>query len=135
MEYTKDFEKWNSKKKIFDKSRETFAQQREIWWCALGVNIGSEVDGKNETFERPVLILHAYNINTALILPITSREKNDRFHIIISVKKKSQSVMLTQSRVISTKRLIRKIATLEEVDFTKVHSQFVKHLAIKTKSH
>ncbi len=29
----------------------------QIWWAALGKNIGYEIDGKNENFNRPVLII------------------------------------------------------------------------------
>ncbi|MFA5871014.1 MAG: hypothetical protein WC842_03995 [Candidatus Paceibacterota bacterium] len=58
MEYKKDFDSWNiQKKKINTREKVIFCNIREIWWCSLGVNIGSEEDGKNELFERPVLIL------------------------------------------------------------------------------
>ena len=46
----KDFDKWNSLKKIFEKeNRELFAHPREVWWCSLGVNLGAEIDGKNDS--------------------------------------------------------------------------------------
>ncbi len=52
--YVKDFDGWNSSKKLVDISdRQVFGYPREVWWCSLGVNIGAEVDGKNEEdFER-----------------------------------------------------------------------------------
>jgi len=34
-----------------------FFLEGEVWWTALGVNIGHEIDGKNEFCERPVVIL------------------------------------------------------------------------------
>ena len=75
----KDFDKWNETKKIFEKEdREVFAHPREIWWCSLGLNLGAETDGKNDNFERPVLILSVYNKETMLVLPITSKPKNDK---------------------------------------------------------
>ena len=45
MEYKKDFDKWNEKKKTIDQkeiSDQTFFNEREIWWGSLGLNVGFE---------------------------------------------------------------------------------------------
>lgn len=54
---------WHSlKEKIELKNIEEIRfREQEIWWCSLGENIGCEEDGKNELFERPVLILRKFN--------------------------------------------------------------------------
>lgn len=60
----KDFDKWNKRKKIIHEYvNETTHEfnQNEVWWCALGLNIGDEEDGKNELYERPVLIVRKFN--------------------------------------------------------------------------
>ncbi|MFH1170496.1 MAG: hypothetical protein V1704_02965 [Candidatus Vogelbacteria bacterium] len=45
----KDFDQWNERKKgLHNRDRVPFYHEREIWWCALGVNIGSEQDGSKE---------------------------------------------------------------------------------------
>ena len=75
----KDFDGWNkTKKSLNSKPKSTNAYARELWWCALGTNIGAEADGKNNNFERPVLIIKIYNKETLLVLPVTSKEKEDR---------------------------------------------------------
>ncbi len=41
----KDFDKWNNQKKIINlRSNNTdfFYHEREVWWCAIGVNVGFE---------------------------------------------------------------------------------------------
>jgi mRNA interferase MazF len=114
----KDFDKWNLVKKSLDaRDKKVFAHPREIWWCSLGLNIGAETDGKNDNFERPVIILKVYNKETMLVLPITSKERDDPFHHKIETSEKTGWVKLTQPRVISTKRLVRKVAMLPEADF------------------
>ena len=119
----KDFDKWNTlKKNLHDRRIDAFAYPREIWWCSLGVNIGAEADGKNENFERPVVVLKVYNKETMLVLPITSKEKNDKFHHKIKTDQKTVWVKLTQSRVISNKRLLRKVDVLGEEEFDKLKS-------------
>ena len=114
----KNFDAWNELKKELDGDAITaFAYPREIWWCSLGVNIGAEIDGKNENFERPVIVMKVYNKETLLILPITSRQKDDPFHHKIQTKQKTVWVKLTQPRIISNKRLLRKVNVLGESEF------------------
>ncbi|HTH92922.1 MAG TPA: type II toxin-antitoxin system PemK/MazF family toxin [Candidatus Paceibacterota bacterium] len=115
----KDFDRWNGlKKKIDQRNRKPYAHSREIWWCSLGINIGVETDGKNDYFERPVLIIKVYNKESLLVLPITSKENNDPFHFEIHFKNITTWIKLTQLRTISTKRLYRKIRTLDQETFT-----------------
>ncbi|MFA5361498.1 MAG: type II toxin-antitoxin system PemK/MazF family toxin [archaeon] len=128
----KDFDKWNEEKKRIDKTnRKVFGYPREVWWCYLGVNIGSETAGKNENFERPVLIMKVYNKETMLVLPITSKFKNDKFHISLKLIGPEENrtervvfVKLTQSRVISNKRLVRKLAVIPKREFKLIQEKF-----------
>lgn len=114
----KDFDAWAVLKKELNSSERIFyVHSRGIWWCSLGVNIGAEIDGKHERFERPVVVMKVYNKETLVILPITSKEKNNIFHYKIETEAKVAWVKLTQARVISTKRLIRKVDVLDEVSF------------------
>ena len=58
----KDFDRWNEKKKYTHKREfADHVHEREVWWSALGVNIGVEIDGKHENFERPVLVVRKFN--------------------------------------------------------------------------
>lgn len=84
-----------------------FIHAREVWWCSLGLNIGFEEDGKNELFERPVLILRKFNNDVVLVIPITSQVKQNKYHICFQHEDKNYSVIISQIRLISTKRLQR----------------------------
>ncbi len=125
----KDFSKWNrEKKRIHCRVNEVYAHPREVWWCALGVNVGAETDGKNENFERPMLVLRVYNKETLLVLPITSKKKVDAFHCAVRVEFGTVWIKLTQARVISNRRLIRKVGVLSLVEFEKVKNSFRKYI-------
>lgn len=129
----KDFDEWNKNKKLLNKMKgEAFAHPREIWWCSLGLNIGAEIDGKNENFERPVLVLRVYNKETLLILPITTKTKEDKFHSKIELKQHNNLkviyVKLTQIRVISNKRLLRKVDILDVENFQNLKIKLVGFL-------
>lgn len=57
--HTKDFEGWiKVKQKIHAAQREHLPifNERQVWWCSIGVNVGDEEDGKNALYHRPVLI-------------------------------------------------------------------------------
>lgn len=124
----KGFDKWNTeKKRLHTKDTLAFAYPRDIWWCALGVNVGAETDGKRDNFERPVLVLRVYNKETMLVLPITSKEKTDKFHCRVKVEFGNVWVKLTQARVISNFRLLRKLGVLPEEEFKKVREAFGKY--------
>jgi mRNA interferase MazF len=127
-EYTKRFDDWNKIKKATDVSdRKVFGHPREVWWCVLGVNVGVEADGKNDNFERPVLVINVYNKQSMLVLPLTSRAREDKFHFPLIIKEvnratkavftKTVFVKLTQARMISNKRLLRKVDVINKDDF------------------
>jgi mRNA interferase MazF len=72
----KEFDKWNEKKKkIHEKDFRSFVHEREIWWCSLGANIGHEEDGKNDKFERPILVIKKWSNKTIVIVPLTTKIK------------------------------------------------------------
>ncbi len=125
----KDFIGWNALKENIDNSnRPTYFHQREIWWCSLGINVGVEIDGKHENYERPVVIMKVYNTQSLIILPLTSQVKNDVYHHRVINRNKVVWAKLTQSRVISSKRLLRKIDKVPLPEFQKLRSAWLQSL-------
>lgn len=121
MEYIKDFDSWNNNKKIIDQkeiSLGIFFNEREIWWGSLGLNIGYEQDGKNENFERPLLIIRKFNKGIVWALPLTTIAKDNKFHY--KLKSSGSFVILSQVRLISTKRLLRLVETINENEFNEI---------------
>lgn len=115
---SKDFDTWNLlKKNIESQERRIIYKERSIWWCSLGVNIGHEQDGKNDNFERPVLIIHIFNELTCLCIPLTTSPKQNQFHIPIASFSKDTSAIVSQLRLVSTKRLLRELGFINRKDF------------------
>ncbi len=112
----KNFDDWNVSKKMIQNERENrYYNKREIWWCNLGVNIGSEQDGTGEEFQRPVLIICGINKNTCVIIPLTTSKRRHYFRIPIGlVDGKETSAIISQIRLIDTKRLINKLGFLNQ---------------------
>ncbi len=125
MEYTKEFDRWNEKKKTADRrisERNFYVYAREVWWCSVGVNIGSEIDGKNENFERPILVVKVFSQDGFLGVPLTSKEKAHRYSIPIRHEKGISFSNISQLRLLSKKRMLRKIGMVNEADFARVIS-------------
>ncbi|MEI8174469.1 MAG: type II toxin-antitoxin system PemK/MazF family toxin [bacterium] len=118
---SKDFDNWNKiKKEKHNKNMLPLFSEREIWWCALGINIGSEEDGKGVNYLRPVLILRKFNKSIFYGLPITSKKKNDMFHISINSGKIEGSLILSQMRLIDVRRLSHLLGKITETEMTEI---------------
>ena len=125
----KDFDNWNKLKKLIHK-KETVDNFNfhagDIWWTTLGLNIGKEIDGKNETFERPVLILRVINKHTLYILPLTSKDHFvDKYHYKVNYEDGGSGVVVfSQMRVISSQRLLRKFSRISKSNLREVSNLF-----------
>jgi len=111
----KDFEGWNSKKQqIHAHAVAPFYHKREVWWCSLGVNVGFEQDGTGVNYDRPVLIVQGFNAHVFFGVALTEKIKQGRYYVPIGkVEGREASVILSQVRLIDSKRLIRKASTLD----------------------
>lgn len=117
----KDFDKWNEiKKNTHNKNFDEYIHEREVWWCSLGLNIGSEEDGKNELFERPVLILKKFNRDMILVIPLSSKVKDNKYYINFSYNNEESSALISQIKLISTKRLLRKIRKMDSKTYKEI---------------
>jgi len=121
-DHFKYFDKWNElKKKLHIRDEEILFHEREIWWCSIGVNIGFEEDGKNKLFERPVLIIKKFNKYVLWVIPLTRSRKTGGYYYRIAQKDEDDSVViLSQLRLISSKRLLRKMRMIKKSEFKEI---------------
>jgi mRNA-degrading endonuclease toxin of MazEF toxin-antitoxin module len=116
----KDFDAWNSKKKDIEKKRPGFYAVRKLWWCELGLNVGTEQDG-GENFLRPVLVLRGFGISTCLVAPITTSERTHPLRVPIKMPNGTTAkVNVSQLRVVDTRRFIKNIGMLDIPTFRKI---------------
>lgn len=115
------------KEKTHREDKKIIFYEREVWWCALGVNIGVEIDGKHELFLRPVLILRKFNKDMALVIPTSSNPKAGKYYFDASCEDgKSYHLRLSQMRTISGKRLFRKMGTVNQISYKVVIEKVVE---------
>ncbi len=126
----KDYNDWNRLKMKIDRTTDSESKhailEREIWWCSLGLNIGDEQNGVNSLYERPVLVLKKFNKRVCLVLPISTQVKEGIFYYTIHFKGDMYSILLSQIRLISTKRFLRKIRSVESGEFGLIKDALIK---------
>ena len=117
----KDFDGWNEEKKKTDSNTGRFYHKREVWWCTLGVNVGHEQDGTGKEFRRPVLVFKALSRQTCLIIPLSSVQHIHPMRLQIGVvgDKEAQAIV-SQMRVVDTKRFISRIDILNRETFEEI---------------
>ena len=119
----KDFDKWNNKKKEIQEEDffNLFFHEREIWWCSLGLNVGSEQDGSGDEYRRPVLILKGLSLQTCWVIPLTTSMLLHSLRPSIGiVDGKEAKALISQMRVIDKRRLVKKIGYLNQETFDAV---------------
>jgi mRNA interferase MazF len=124
------YDDWNEEKKYaqFAKKPNQNFRAGEIWWVEVGVNLGFEIDGKHENFERPVLILKKYHSQLFLALPLTSRSREGSFFREISYNDKVGNVIFAQAKTMSSLRLLRKLHHISDsklAEIVKDYQQFL----------
>ncbi len=114
----KNFASWNSVKAALNaKDSATYFYEREVWWVAIGHNVGSEEDGKGHRFARPVLVLRKFNQNLFYGLPLTSRLKTGRYYHSVNVAGRHSALLLSHMRDYDSRRLLDKIGSVDEDGF------------------
>ncbi|MDD2891478.1 MAG: type II toxin-antitoxin system PemK/MazF family toxin [Candidatus Gracilibacteria bacterium] len=121
----KQFDTWNDEKKAIElvDTEKIVCKRRQFWLCKIGENIGSEIS-KNDPFVRPVLILNE-RLRGGLVVavPLTTKFKEHSkwaYYPIIDGAKFGLNAesycILDQMKIISRKRLIRKLNDMEGPD-------------------
>lgn len=117
----KDFDRWNQEKKKAHGEKPRLYTVREIWWCRLGVNIGTEQDGSGALFLRPAIILRGFGPDACLVAPLTTSSREHPLRVSAGVIDGLQArANLSQLRVVDTRRLVEKIGFLEKGIFTNI---------------
>jgi mRNA interferase MazF len=122
----KDFDKWNKKKiKIDSNLIYNHPQEKEIWWCSVGVNIGTEVYGKGDDYTRPVLVINAEGSESFIGIPISSKVKNRKYSCVIKTDDDVRhTALIYQIRSFDKRRLTERKYILSNKEYCRVQKYF-----------
>ncbi len=119
---SKNFSGWIKIKEKLDQGshQPPYFKEREIWWCSVGENVGSEMNGKNEFFRRPILVIRKLDRYSFLGIPLTSKIKKGTWYVTITHGGNKNTVVVSQMRHFDYRRLDKRMGTLDEADFENV---------------
>ncbi len=132
------YDNWNIQKQYLQTSHSTdilYFNEGDIWWCALGVNIGDETYGKGDKFTRPILIIKKLSDNLCIVLPLTSQSKKGSWFVDVILEGKKNWIMLHQIRMLHKKRFQLKIGELSSEDFARVKEKLEQLLKLSSDNH
>lgn len=122
----KDYSSWHKIKTESENTGQSkLFREREIWWTSIGNNIGFEQDGKHDLYERPVLVFRKFNKEMFWALPMTSKAKEGKFYFSFPLHGENRTAILSQLRVLSSKRLIRRIGKISNQNFIDVETAII----------
>jgi len=117
----KDFDGWSVVKKRLDqRSTLPLFEERQIWWCSVGINVGHEQDGRGGDYRRPVLVLRKFNRHIFYGVPLSLRVKNNPFYFPFVVGGVRRSALLSQVRLWDAHRLTTKMVKVPEGVFKEI---------------
>ena len=116
------------KRKTFTILEKINCIEPEKFGCDLGLNIGFEQDGTGKNNGRPILILQGFSKEVCLIVPLSTSRKENKYYLNVGkIKGRQSSVILSQIRLLDTKRLVNKIGKMEKEKFEEIRKA-VKNL-------
>lgn len=126
----KDFQEWHIQKSSLhqDKVR-AFFHEREVWFATLGMNIGFEQDGRGKNLLRPVVVLKKFNNEVLWCVPLTKSQKKGKYYFSFTLDKEISTAILSQIRLVDSKRLQYKIGDMTSVDFKEIKEKLKQLLA------
>jgi len=114
-----DFDNWNKVKKRANKHiiYRGF-KEREIFNAYIGKNIGFEQNGTGDKSIRPVIILKKFNKSLFYAIPLSTTEKRNQYYFEFEfIENKKSVAILSQMRILDSKRLLNKIGMINKDDF------------------
>lgn len=127
-----DFDFWNEIKKNIDAESDKpdrFPQEGEVWMSSLGKNIGFEQNGGGSNFSRPVLIVKKFTNKMFWIVPLSTKQKKLDFYFnYTDIGNRKVSAILAQLKLLSVKRLNRKLYEIDHSTLIEIKKRLQKFL-------
>lgn len=125
----KNYPAWHAKKTVLNQMTDIpYFYEREVWWVAIGHNIGDEEDGKGRDFARPVLIVRKFNKALFYGVPLTTAMKTGKYYQRIVIKDGPRMALISHLRDYDAKRLLDRVDFISELDYARVQLALINLL-------
>lgn len=123
------FDVWNEQKKRLDRRImpfHFFIVEGEVWYCAIGCNVGIEMDGKHDYSERPVIVIRKFGSRYFWGVPLTSTQRNSDLFYQLLFRGQSSCVSLAQLRIYDARRLLRCLGRISHLDLRNLRQEIIR---------
>lgn len=128
-----EYDKWNEvKKNLALHGRQPNPSQGEIWWAGVGLNLGSEMNGKNTRFARPVLVYKKLSRFNFMAIPLTSKPHEGSWYVQFKQGDSMETALIGQARVMSVRRLYSRMGEIDEADLKRIETAFISLYSLTT---
>ena len=111
----------------YGKTKRSF-KEWELWWCAVGENVGVEINGKGMRFMRPVIVFKKFGKLSFTGIPTTTQNHMKRspdWYVHFRLRGVDEYAAINQMGTISVFRLYRKIGQLDDEDARRITEGFI----------
>lgn len=123
----REYDTWNELKKKIQSdvsSRDYFPKEGEVWMSSIGKNIGFEQNGSGSNFSRPVLVVKKFNNHMFWCASLSTKQKKfDFYYNFTDPNEQKVSIILAQLKLVSVKRLKRKLYEIEPDTFRGIRAK------------
>ena len=128
----KEYNSWNELKKKIQSGADTpdfFPQEGEVWMSAIGKNIGYEQNGSGDNFSRPLLVVKRFNNHMFWCITLSTKQKKFDFYFNFTDQNNEKvSAILAQMKLVSIKRLKRKLYAIPQYTLIEIKEKLKKFL-------
>jgi len=128
----KDYKDWMRVKTLINNEAPIRSiKEGDVWWAAMGENVGVELDGKNEKYSRPVVVLKKHGKFCFTGVPLTSREHDGSWYVSFEFQMKKQTAVLLQTKLFDVRRLYERIGRVPNSDLKMILEHYIGLLCEK----
>ena len=115
----------DTKARVNNKGAIRSFREGEIWWAAVGENVGVEIDGKSQKYSRPVVILRKYSNLLFAATPLTSKIHYGTWYMQFIFQGKMETAALAQTRPMDVLRLYERMGKLSRKDYDQIRDGYM----------
>lgn len=98
----------------------------DIWWVAVGENVGIEINGKSKYFSRPVLVFKKLSHLGFMGIPLSTQIHEGSWYSSFIFQKRKICAVLSQARTFCAARLYSRIGQIADSDMKIIKEGFRK---------
>ena len=117
-------EKSNTDENGKDLQKTLAVKRGEIFWCYLGINVGSEQNGAGSKLTRPVVVIAIFSDRFFLVAPLTTKKHEGDWYLNIAFN--DSCVILNQIRPVDIKRLRQGIGNITDQELNEIIDKYIK---------